>query len=174
MGSPGPGGAAVRPQPQAAPITAAIAGPGTAAQVAGAATRVSGGVVVSRFGLGDLTSSAGNAAGSAMNSASNAASSAVSDARETASGAASDAVSDAVSSASGAAHNAVSGASDVAHRAVASAVPGAAPGGAGGAGGPGQDLDDLARKLYDRLRGRLATELRLDRERSGCVTDLPR
>jgi hypothetical protein len=38
----------------------------------------------------------------------------------------------------------------------------------------GPDLDDLARKLYDRLRGRLAAELRLDRERIGSLTDLRR
>jgi hypothetical protein len=38
----------------------------------------------------------------------------------------------------------------------------------------GPDLDDLARKLYDRLRSRLAAELRLDRERIGSITDLPR
>jgi hypothetical protein len=35
-------------------------------------------------------------------------------------------------------------------------------------------LDDLSRKLYDRLRSRFATELRLDRERIGWVTDLSR
>jgi len=34
------------------------------------------------------------------------------------------------------------------------------------------DLDDLARRLYDRLRSRLMAELRLDRERAGLVTDL--
>jgi hypothetical protein len=49
----------------------------------------------------------------------------------------------------------------------APAVPAAAPGGA-----PGADLDELARRLYDRIRLRLRTELRLDRERSGQLTDL--
>jgi hypothetical protein len=49
----------------------------------------------------------------------------------------------------------------------APAVPAAAPGGASGA-----DLDELARRLYDRIRLRLRTELRLDRERSGQLTDL--
>jgi hypothetical protein len=35
-----------------------------------------------------------------------------------------------------------------------------------------EDLDDLARRLYDRLRSRLHRELLVDRERSGMVTDL--
>ena len=34
-----------------------------------------------------------------------------------------------------------------------------------------QQLDELARQLYGRLRSRLATELRLDRERSGHLSD---
>ena len=42
--------------------------------------------------------------------------------------------------------------------------------------GPNQasdaDMDELARKLYDRLRSRLKTELLVDRERAGFLTDL--
>jgi hypothetical protein len=49
----------------------------------------------------------------------------------------------------------------------------AAPGAAAPPGGPpAADLDELARRLYDRLRLRLRAELRLDRERSGHLTDL--
>jgi hypothetical protein len=49
----------------------------------------------------------------------------------------------------------------------------AAPGTAAAPGGPpAADLDELARRLYDRLRLRLRAELRLDRERSGHLTDL--
>jgi hypothetical protein len=50
------------------------------------------------------------------------------------------------------------------------AVPAAAAAASAGAGTA--DLDDLARRLYDRLRSRLMAELRLDRERAGFVTDL--
>ncbi|HEY8791126.1 MAG TPA: hypothetical protein VIM10_18615 [Actinopolymorphaceae bacterium] len=57
---------------------------------------------------------------------------------------------------------------------AADAAAPAAPSPAGGAAAAGPDLDDLARKLYDRLRGRLAAELRLDRERIGSLTDLRR
>jgi hypothetical protein len=35
-----------------------------------------------------------------------------------------------------------------------------------------QDMDELARKLYDRIRGRLKSELLVDRERAGLLTDL--
>jgi hypothetical protein len=34
------------------------------------------------------------------------------------------------------------------------------------------EMDELARKLYDRIRGRLKTELLVDRERAGFLTDL--
>ena len=34
------------------------------------------------------------------------------------------------------------------------------------------EMDELARKLYDRLRTRLKTELLVDRERAGFLTDL--
>jgi hypothetical protein len=63
---------------------------------------------------------------------------------------------------------------------ISFAPPGGdAPGGGSGgaapaAGGAGQDLDALAGKLYDRIRVRLKQELRLDRERSGYLTDLSR
>jgi hypothetical protein len=44
-------------------------------------------------------------------------------------------------------------------------------GGTGGTlGQDDQDLDELARKLYDRIRFRLSRELLLDRERSGLLT----
>jgi len=53
---------------------------------------------------------------------------------------------------------------------LAAAAPGPAAAASNGAGTA--DLDDLARRLYDRLRSRLMAELRLDRERAGFVTDL--
>jgi len=34
------------------------------------------------------------------------------------------------------------------------------------------DIDELARKLYDRIRTRLKSELLVDRERAGFLTDL--
>jgi hypothetical protein len=34
------------------------------------------------------------------------------------------------------------------------------------------DMDELARKLYDRIRTRLKSELLVDRERAGFLTDL--
>ena len=53
------------------------------------------------------------------------------------------------------------------------AAAAAGPAGAAAqAGAAPADLDDLARRLYDRLRSRLMAELRLDRERAGLVTDL--
>lgn len=39
---------------------------------------------------------------------------------------------------------------------------------------PHAALDELAWKLYDRIRYRLKAELRLDRERAGMVTDMKR
>ncbi|MGH9129657.1 MAG: hypothetical protein ACRDY2_12015 [Acidimicrobiales bacterium] len=59
---------------------------------------------------------------------------------------------------------------------VAGPVPGVSPApGASPAPGPlDRDLDDVARRLYPRLRAMLTAELRLDRERSGRVTDLRR
>jgi hypothetical protein len=50
-----------------------------------------------------------------------------------------------------------------------------ATGASGGARGQDdQELDELARKLYDRLRLRLGRELLLDRERSGLLSGSPR
>jgi hypothetical protein len=48
---------------------------------------------------------------------------------------------------------------------VGPARPGAAP-------QPGAELDELARRLYDRIRVRLRGELLVDRERAGLLTDL--
>lgn len=45
---------------------------------------------------------------------------------------------------------------------------------AGPAGGAVPDLDELARRLFDPLSARLKTELWLDRERAGLITDLRR
>jgi hypothetical protein len=45
-------------------------------------------------------------------------------------------------------------------------APAAAPSGGAGAAGTG-DLDELAHKLYDRIRWRMRSELRLDMERAG-------
>jgi hypothetical protein len=36
----------------------------------------------------------------------------------------------------------------------------------------GQDIEELANRLYDRIRGRLRSELLIDRERAGFITDL--
>ena len=55
--------------------------------------------------------------------------------------------------------------------------------GTGQAGGPAtaaaaspvdrdRELDDLARRLYGRIRSRLSAELLADRERAGMITDL--
>jgi hypothetical protein len=46
------------------------------------------------------------------------------------------------------------------------------PGGGPLAGGSDKDLDELARRLYDRIRRRLSRELLADRERAGILTDL--
>jgi hypothetical protein len=48
----------------------------------------------------------------------------------------------------------------------APAATAAAPGGGAAAAGTG-DLDELAHKLYDRIRWRMRSELRLDMERAG-------
>jgi hypothetical protein len=69
--------------------------------------------------------------------------------------------------------------------AVAAGAPAAgattdAAGGGAAAGNPtgaalgNEQLELLAKQLYDRIRERLRTELRLDRERWGRVTDLVR
>jgi hypothetical protein len=49
-----------------------------------------------------------------------------------------------------------------------------APAVAGAAPANSQNLDELARRLYDPLAARLKAELRLDRERFGLITDLRR
>ena len=43
--------------------------------------------------------------------------------------------------------------------------------GAAGAEGAGQDYEEIADRVYDRIRSRLATELLLDRERMGLLID---
>jgi hypothetical protein len=53
----------------------------------------------------------------------------------------------------------------------------AAAGGAAGAGGGGgseTELDELAKRLYGRMRQQLRRELILDRERSGSLIEMPR
>jgi hypothetical protein len=82
----------------------------------------------------------------------------------------------------GAAVQTVAGAADVPMREITfpapeapAPAPAAAPAGGGAAGAPAgagagassTELDDLAHKLYDRIRWRLRTELRLDLERTG-------
>ncbi len=47
----------------------------------------------------------------------------------------------------------------------------AAPVGTAG-GHPDRELDELSGRIYDRIRTRLRTELLIDRERAGLVTDL--
>jgi hypothetical protein len=42
----------------------------------------------------------------------------------------------------------------------------------GGHKAPETDMDELAGKLYDKIRNRLKSELLVDRERSGFLTDL--
>ncbi|MGH9281525.1 MAG: hypothetical protein ACRD0S_01170, partial [Acidimicrobiales bacterium] len=55
------------------------------------------------------------------------------------------------------------------------AATGTVPAGAGGGAPPTpEQLDELARRLYDKLRWRLKAELTLDRERAGLLTDLRR
>jgi hypothetical protein len=55
-------------------------------------------------------------------------------------------------------------------RAESAAESGVAP--APAPGGSEKDLDELARRLYDRIRLRLKRELLIDRERAGALTDL--
>jgi hypothetical protein len=58
--------------------------------------------------------------------------------------------------------------------AVEAAAAPAAPPPPGTATAVAPDLDDLARRLYDRIRARLRAELRLDLERAGMLTRLGR
>ncbi len=56
-------------------------------------------------------------------------------------------------------------------------LPGGAGAPAGGAGAPGSsdaELDELARRLYGRIRVHLRRELVLDRERAGSLIEVPR
>ncbi|HEY4992198.1 MAG TPA: hypothetical protein VII33_08945, partial [Nakamurella sp.] len=89
----------------------------------------------------------------------------------------------AVSSATDSANSAAGGAAAGGHAAsaTAGAVTGAAGAAAGAAGATGAaagalptDLDELARWLIDPISARLKSELWLDRERAGMVTDLRR
>jgi hypothetical protein len=57
---------------------------------------------------------------------------------------------------------------------AAAAVASSPPAGAPGAGASSGDLDDLARKLYPKIRPYLKKELWLDRERAGLLTDAGR
>jgi hypothetical protein len=62
---------------------------------------------------------------------------------------------------------------EVATQVDASPGAGATGGGTGGAGagGAGQDYEEIADRVYDRIRSRFATELLLDRERMGLLID---
>jgi hypothetical protein len=53
---------------------------------------------------------------------------------------------------------------------AAGAAPGGASAGQAGAGA-GQDYEEIADRVYDRIRSRFATELLLDRERMGLLVD---
>ena len=118
---------------------------------------------------GGYADSARGAAGSAVN----AAETAVGDTAGAARGVAGQAVDSAQSAASGAA-----GAAQNAVATAAGAAGGAVAGAAGAAGAAANalptDLDELARRLFDPLSARLKSELWLDRERAGMVTDLRR
>jgi hypothetical protein len=57
----------------------------------------------------------------------------------------------------------------------ASPSPGASPGSSAASTSPAErdhELDELARRLYGRIRARLSAELLADRERAGLITDL--
>lgn len=115
---------------------------------------------------GGYADSARGAAGSAVN----AAETAVGDAAGAARGVAGQAV-DSVQSAAGG----VAGAAQNAVATAAGAAGGAVAGAAGAAANAlPTDLDELARRLFDPLSARLKSELWLDRERAGMVTDLRR
>lgn len=80
----------------------------------------------------------------------------------------------AVDAARGAVNGATAAAGEAASGAAA-AVTGAAAGAAAGAAGVlPTDLNELARRLFDPLSERFKTELWLDRERAGMITDLRR
>jgi hypothetical protein len=83
------------------------------------------------------------------------------------------AVGQAVDTATDAASGAASGISNAVSGAVGAAA-GAAGAAAGAADALPTNLDELARRLFDPLSARLKSELWLDRERAGMVTDLRR
>jgi len=56
--------------------------------------------------------------------------------------------------------------------AAAAGADGGAKAAGGSGGAAGGDLDELSRKLYDRLRDRLTADFRLERERAGILNDL--
>ncbi|HVS06193.1 MAG TPA: hypothetical protein VHK65_08495 [Candidatus Dormibacteraeota bacterium] len=72
---------------------------------------------------------------------------------------------------SSAASSLPSGAASAGGSAIGSAIGGAASA-LGGHKPEETDMDELAGKLYDRIRNRLKTELLVDRERAGFLTDL--
>ena len=131
-------------------------------------------------GMGSAT----QAVDSAVGSASSAASGAANQLQGAASGVA-DQASGALSQAGGALGQAASGVTDAVGGAAGSAMHaatgaiGAAAGAAGAAAAGAAEalptnLDELARRLFDPLSARLKSELWLDRERAGMVTDLRR
>jgi hypothetical protein len=130
------------------------------------ARNAAGGVADQAMGAaGGALDSAQSAAGGLVDQAGGAVNNAAT-AVQGAVGNATDAVGGAIGGLQNAAGNAASGA--------ASAVAGAAGAVAGAAGALPTDIDELARRLFDPLSARLKSELWLDRERAGMVTDLRR
>jgi len=130
-----------------------------------------------RNAVGGYADSARTLAGGYGDAARGAAGSAV-DAAQTAAGDAAGAARGVAGQAVDSAQSAASGAGDAAQNAIATAA-GAAGGAIAGAAGTAAnalptDLDELARRLFDPLSARLKSELWLDRERAGMVTDLRR
>ncbi len=148
---------------------------------AGNAASTAGGYLDSaRSAAGDYADSAAGAAGGYLASARNA----VGGVADQAAGM-SDQAGAAVGNAASAAQGAVGGAVDTVSNAAsgvqaaagdaASGAAGAVAGAAGAAAGAlPTDLDELARRLFDPLSARFKSELWLDRERAGMVTDLRR
>jgi hypothetical protein len=66
---------------------------------------------------------------------------------------------------------AVTGASEATHHAADADLGGGVAAEDGATGLDATDLDELARRLYDRLRSRLRIELLVDRERAGLLVD---
>ena len=130
-----------------------------------------------RNAVGGYADSARTLAGGYGDAARGAAGSAV-DAAQTAAGDAAGAARGVAGQAVDSVQSAASGAGDAAQNAIATAA-GAAGGAIAGAAGTAAnalptDLDELARRLFDPLSARLKSELWLDRERAGMVTDLRR